>query len=136
MSDMELFEAEATIAALREENAQLNQLFAFQHERAMEATKLWREAHPGNDLVMPDLGRLLDWLIDRGDRAEAWLGDEEWELIGQTTTALRKTLEGLKTGEDRLINLANRIDALGAERIRAQGGLHIAKPDDGGATHD
>lgn len=108
---------------LRAENAELNELFSRQHERGMRAIKLWREEHPGNDLVLPDLGALLDWLIDRGDVAGAWLGNEEWDLIEQMTAALRGVLEKLKVGEDRMITLINRIDHLGAERIRAQGGL-------------
>lgn len=31
--------------------------------RMHEATHLWQQAHPGNDLVWPDLGDLLTWLM-------------------------------------------------------------------------
>ncbi len=48
---------------------ELNQLFNVQHEREMEAIQRWREEAPGRDLQMPDYGRLLDWLLARGDRA-------------------------------------------------------------------
>lgn len=42
---------------------ELNELFDIQSTRMDEATKAWRAAHPGNDLVVPDLGALLAWLL-------------------------------------------------------------------------
>lgn len=45
------------------EASELNKLFDLQHSRSMEAIVLWRKAHPGNDLVQPDLGELLTWLL-------------------------------------------------------------------------
>lgn len=45
------------------EAEELNRLFDLQHRRSMEAIKLWRKAHLGNDLVQPDLGKLLEWLL-------------------------------------------------------------------------
>ena len=41
---------------------ELKDLFDLQQTRMEAATKLWRERNPGNDLVLPDLGRLLDWM--------------------------------------------------------------------------
>lgn len=47
-------------AELRE----LNELFDLQHKRTVEAVKLWRTAHPERGDIIPDLGELLQWLID------------------------------------------------------------------------
>ncbi len=57
--------------AAERERDELQALIDMQHERVVEANRLWREAHPGNDLVMPDLGRLIDWLLLRSDEARA-----------------------------------------------------------------
>lgn len=40
-------------------------LFDLQWTRMREATKAWQKAHPGNDLVWPDLGELLTWLLSQ-----------------------------------------------------------------------
>ena len=50
---------------LRGRNQELEQLFDLQHRRIVKADELWRAAHPGNDNIVPDLGRLIDWLLDR-----------------------------------------------------------------------
>lgn len=46
--------------------AWLERLFELQRRRMLEATLAWRAAHPGNELVSPDLGALLAWLLKRG----------------------------------------------------------------------
>jgi len=63
------------IAALEEENKKLKNevreyegLFELQETRMTEAVKRWRAANPGNDLVRPDLGRLLTWLLEKIDK--------------------------------------------------------------------
>jgi hypothetical protein len=48
---------------LQAEILELDRLFEIQHRRTVEADQLWREAHPGNDHVIPDLGRLVEWLL-------------------------------------------------------------------------
>jgi len=53
------------IAKLKAELAEFNALFDLQHTRMNEAIAAWRKAHPGNELVSPDLGRLLDWLLSK-----------------------------------------------------------------------
>ena len=32
--------------------------------RQLRAINAWRAAHPGNDLVLPDMGIMFDWLLD------------------------------------------------------------------------
>jgi hypothetical protein len=63
-------EANAALIASAPETArerdELQALINLQHKRTVKADQLWREAHPGNDLVMPDLGALIDWLLERG----------------------------------------------------------------------
>jgi hypothetical protein len=51
---------------LREEVEDHRALFDLQWRRMGEATALWRaEAPEERALIMPDLGALLEWLIDR-----------------------------------------------------------------------
>lgn len=59
--------------ALRDSESEIKHYKALldnQHERARKAELLWRE-HSGQPNIIPDLGDLLDWLIDRGDRWQA-----------------------------------------------------------------
>jgi hypothetical protein len=42
---------------------ELRDLFDLQQTRMERATKAWQQA-TGNPHVLPDLGRLLDWLLD------------------------------------------------------------------------
>lgn len=54
------------LARLREENAELNELFDLQHKRTTEAVAAWRAADPDNRKgILPDLGALLEWLLDQ-----------------------------------------------------------------------
>jgi hypothetical protein len=46
-----------------EECDELKKLFDLQWTRMREATVFWQQRNPGNDLVWPDLGTLLDWLV-------------------------------------------------------------------------
>jgi hypothetical protein len=46
------------------ENQELEMLFDLQHSRVTEATKLWQAAHD-NTTTLPDLGRLVEWLMQR-----------------------------------------------------------------------
>lgn len=54
-----------------EENEEINALLLNQRARVDVATKLWREANPGNDNVLPDLGKLVQWLMDEAANAKA-----------------------------------------------------------------
>ena len=45
--------------------AEYQRLFDMQWERSQEADAMWRAAHPGNELVKPDLGDLLQWLMEQ-----------------------------------------------------------------------
>ena len=54
-----------TVAELQGQVGELESLFDLQQTRMGEATALWREHHPGNELVLPDLGNLLSWLLAR-----------------------------------------------------------------------
>jgi hypothetical protein len=48
-----------------QDGLELQRLFDLQQTRMKKATKAWRKANPGNDLVSPDLGKLLDWLLEK-----------------------------------------------------------------------
>ena len=58
------------VAAIKdyEELEGLRQLFALQRTRMDEATELWRK-ETGQYYTLPDLGDLLQWLIERGNKS-------------------------------------------------------------------
>ena len=51
------------------ERDEYEKLFELQHSRMGEAITAWRSGHPERELVSPDLGELLSWLL--ADLAEA-----------------------------------------------------------------
>lgn len=53
--------------------AEYDSLFALQFKRMGEATAMWRARNGGNELISPDLGVLLTWLMDsvKSERAKA-----------------------------------------------------------------
>jgi hypothetical protein len=53
---------------LYKQNQELKRLFDIQWSRMLEADAIWREAHPGKELVIPDLGALLTWLLEERHR--------------------------------------------------------------------
>lgn len=64
---------EILTAAIEERN-ELRALFDLQHSRIVRATELWRaEAPEERALMLPDLGKHIDWLIERGDKPLAAL---------------------------------------------------------------
>lgn len=71
----------AEVARLRAELKTFEQLFDLQQTRMCRATALWRAESPADRaLVLPDLGDLLDWLIERG------AGDAERYRVAQHGT--------------------------------------------------
>lgn len=61
---------ECHLRQAKERGTELDNLFDIQQTRMGEATKLWQEA-TGETETLPDLGELLDWLMERGTDAEA-----------------------------------------------------------------
>jgi hypothetical protein len=55
---------EAEVERLTGENKELNDLFDMQHTRTKEADKMWQEA-TGKRGTLPDLGTLIEWLLDQ-----------------------------------------------------------------------
>ena len=51
----------------KQENDELNRLFDLQHNRTRKADKMWQEAT--GETCLPDLGKLVEWLVRRGDNA-------------------------------------------------------------------
>lgn len=61
-----MLEQQGEINRLKAENADLNALFTMQYTRMTEATALWQaEAPEERKGVLPDLGALLTWLMER-----------------------------------------------------------------------
>lgn len=60
-------EAVAAVARAEEAEAEVaasNELFEQQLHRDLEALQLWREAHPEEELVVPDRAYMTGWLLD------------------------------------------------------------------------
>lgn len=69
-------EMERDAAAAKQELGELRALLDLQQRRMTEATEAWRaEAPDERELVMPDLGDLLTWLMTRAGLREP---DDEW----------------------------------------------------------
>lgn len=49
------------------DSGELVQLFELQQRRMSEATLLWRRENPGKENISPDLGDLLQWLMERAE---------------------------------------------------------------------
>lgn len=52
------------LAQAKEDAESLQFTFDLQWEADMRAVKRWREAHPGNDLVLPDRCNMVVWLME------------------------------------------------------------------------
>lgn len=69
-----------TVAALRQQLAEYEQLFELQHTRTREADERWRAEDPETrKAVHPDLGVLLTWLMTDADNARTQLAKAERE---------------------------------------------------------
>lgn len=81
---------EMTLAEILQENSDINRIFDLQHRRMSKATSLWRKCN-GKPMVSPDLGKMLDWLMDRGRIAND-LAELKWGIYldGRLIGAFRK----------------------------------------------
>jgi hypothetical protein len=62
----------AAAESLREQVGEFRHLFDMQWKRMGEATNRWRAEDPAaRELISPDLGALLEWLMNDADRARA-----------------------------------------------------------------
>jgi hypothetical protein len=67
----------AEVARLRTEVAELRAIFDLGWSRTQEATRLWQaEAPEERALVWPDLGHLIEWMIQRHDKIDAALAHD------------------------------------------------------------
>lgn len=55
-----------------EELASYKTLIRKQHERTVEADKVWRQAHPDKNMMAPDLGDLIAWLMQEAKSGDRW----------------------------------------------------------------
>ena len=96
---------DAHIAELTERNEGLERLFDIQWARTREAGELWRHAHPGNELVSPDLGELVKWLMDRATAAEERLKEAD-RVIGNLLECYRNFQKSSGNMEEAYYKLA------------------------------
>lgn len=57
------------IDRLRQEIAEWEHSFDMYWKANMRGVKAWQAANPGNDLVLPDTSKLVEWLIGELDKA-------------------------------------------------------------------
>lgn len=62
---------------------ELKQLFDSIHAAEMRGIQLWREAHPGNELVQPSTDRLVEWLLGELERVRAAVYLEPCHVTGE-----------------------------------------------------
>lgn len=72
----------ARVAELEEDVSEYEELFALQSTRLKTANDAWRAAHPGNEMVVQDLGALLEWLLGRIAALETKALNSEALMIG------------------------------------------------------
>lgn len=70
---------EARIQQLTIDNEEYTLLFNLQHTRTREADNLWQEA-TGNRDMLPDLGVLIQWLLDRIKALESQLAAKQEDV--------------------------------------------------------
>ena len=64
-------ERDECIAALEAEKEEHELAFDLHHNAMMRATKMWRDANPGNELVLPDAAALELWSLEKIAALEA-----------------------------------------------------------------
>jgi hypothetical protein len=67
--EIQMSHLRAELNAAKEEKDELEGLFDLQWEADQRAVKRWREAHPGNELVLPDRADMVVWLMEQLERA-------------------------------------------------------------------
>lgn len=98
--------AKKKLAVTQQDLQEYKRLFESQHSRSRDADILWRERH-GKPDTSPDLGALLDWLIERGNR---------WQVVITAAKDLDYNFNGVRweagnaTDEARWISLRKAIE--------------------------
>lgn len=86
------------VKELEAEVAEMQALFDLQHSRVGEAEKLWQLAHK-EPLTKPDLGRLVEWLCLRGDKA-ILENLRLSEQLGRCVSALKDAREAMRQHDE------------------------------------
>lgn len=82
---------------LKEDNRDWEQSFDLYHKADMRGIKMWREKNPGNDLVMPDKGNMVAWLL------------EQWDALLKSKSSDPSLRESLKNAMKRIEKLEDEI---------------------------
>ena len=100
----ELKVARARIAELEAEQAEHEASFNLNWEAEMRGVALWREGNPGHDLVMPDKGEMVAWLLDEMRSLETLksIADEANTLLTADLTTERAARELAEAKLDKL----------------------------------
>lgn len=101
----ELNQAAVERIKLEEELSEYRHLFELQQTRISEAVKIWRSHNPGNELVNPDLGKLLGWLIEKSGLSVC-----DKEIVYTVTEDDDDVLIGIKNTEEEIKEIIETTD--------------------------
>ena len=88
----------------QKENADLHDTIDAIIEADERAVELWRAAHPGNELVIPDRAKLVGWLLDQNAalrKANEMVELERCEMMRSMSLAQNRSKQ-LRADKDRL----------------------------------
>jgi len=95
----------ALVDDLRKDNAEWQASFDLYDKAMARGTEQWRKANPGNELVLPDTGNLVEWLIAENERMKNALKGIRAGLdagMRNKTTSLRALVDDLRAERDEL----------------------------------
>lgn len=81
------------VALLREavdDLADWESSFALYWKAMQRGSKAWRMANPGNELVLPDTGKLVEWLIEQLDQHRSTLIDANTFIVNYSDERYRE----------------------------------------------
>ena len=92
---------DATIADLERRLAEVTEILNLQRPRMEAAVAMWRAAHPGQEIATPDLGRLLEWLME---------GRRDGDRLRRLATEAAITMEQIEPSSCITIKESDRIE--------------------------
>jgi len=95
------------------ERDEVRHIFQRQWDAQMRGVQRWREANPGNDLVLPDHANLIEWLVEQvaeRDRLREALVDIQgaaWRAQGEFSRPANRVLVGIGERADAALRPAD-----------------------------
>lgn len=80
-SELDDEEVSGLLRELADQVDDYDQLFDMQYKADMRGIALWREANPGNELALPDRGKLIFWLLQEITRMGKLIAEDKQTLF-------------------------------------------------------